>query len=155
MFRLTLNESICVNLLPWFRVGFDLVKISELASSIHHFGDVFKRKLFTKSELNYAHSGTGLCEERLATRFAAKEAVIKALQLSEAGIGWREIEVLKLPDGNCEVALHGLVAKLAKSMGVAEISLSLSHDGDYAGAVVALRCSHTKVINSPYNRHPL
>lgn len=136
-------------------MGFDLVKISDLANSIHHFGDVFKRKLFTKNELNYAHSGTGLCEERLATRFAAKEAVIKALKLSEAGIGWREIEVLKLPDGNCEVALHGRVAELAKSMGVAEISLSLSHDGDYAGAVVALRCSQPEVNNSLYDRHSL
>lgn len=136
-------------------MGFDLVKISELANSIHHFGDVFKRKLFTKGELNYAHSGIGLCEERLATRFAAKEAVIKALQFSEAGIGWREIEVLRLQDGNCEVALHGRVAKLAKSMGVSKISLSLSHEGDYAGAVVALQCSYPEVNNSPYNRRSL
>jgi holo-[acyl-carrier protein] synthase len=76
----------------------------------------------------------------LAARFAAKEAVIKALALSEAGISWRDIEVVKLPDGHCELQLHGRVAARAHQAGCRQWQLSLSHEGDYAGAVVmALR----------------
>jgi holo-[acyl-carrier protein] synthase len=64
--------------------------------------------------------------------------VIKALGLSEAGVNWRDIEVVKLADGGCSIALHGRVAQLARAMGVSALSLSMSHEGDYAGAVVAV-----------------
>ena len=120
------------------RIGFDLVQISQIENSINQFGDCFKQRLFTESELHYAHRGVGLCAERLAVRFAAKEATIKALRLSNAGISWRDIEVCKLDDGDCELTLHGDVLKLARAMGVAKILLSLSHDGDYAGAMVTV-----------------
>ena len=120
------------------RVGFDLVQISRVIDSISCFGDGFKNRLFTLNELNYAHQGKGLCPQRLAARFAAKEATIKALRWSEVGIGWKEIEVRKLPDGDCELALHGRAAELAKGMGMTSMTLSLSHDGDYAGALVAV-----------------
>lgn len=121
-----------------FRVGFDLVQISRIADSIWCFGDGFKNRLFTADELAYADQGEGLAPQRLAARFAAKEAAIKALRWSNAGIGWKDIEVRKLPDGDCELALHGRAAELAKGMGMTSMSLSLSHDGDYAGAVVAV-----------------
>ena len=125
-------------------MGFDLVQISRILDSIGHFGDRFKSRLFTCDELAYAHGdaggevGVNLCAERLAARFAAKEATIKALNLGQDGIGWKNIEVRKLRGGACELALHGPVADIAKSMGLACVSLSLSHDGDYAGAVVAM-----------------
>ena len=118
------------------RIGFDLVRISEIANSIDKFGNRFTHRLFTPRELAYANSGADLSAERLAARFAAKEATIKALKLSNAGIGWREIEVLKFEDGDCEVVLHGHSLDLACAMGVKKILLSLSHDGDYAGAMV-------------------
>ena len=121
------------------RLGYDLVQISRIEESINHFGDSFKQRFFTTGELNYAHLGEGLCAQRLAARFAAKEAVIKALKLSEAGVGWREIEVCKLHDGDCEIALHGRVAQLARAMGVAHVQVSMSHDGDYAGAMVSVQ----------------
>jgi holo-[acyl-carrier protein] synthase len=120
------------------RLGYDLVQISRIEESINHFGDSFKQRFFTVGELDYAHLGAGLCAQRLAARFAAKEAVIKALKLSEAGIGWREIEVRKLHDGDCEIVLHGRVAQLARAMGVAQVLVSMSHDGDYAGAMVSV-----------------
>lgn len=125
---------------PGVRVGFDLVQISRIAESVYQFGDRFKQRLFTANELDYAHSGEGLCIERLAARFAAKEATIKALALGEQGIGWREIEVCKLHDGSCQIALHGQTAALASHMGITEMALSLSHDGDYAGAIVTVLC---------------
>lgn len=118
------------------RLGFDLVQVSRVAESLERFGPAFEQRLFTRGELTYAHSGDGVCAERLAARFAAKEAVIKALQLGDAGIAWRDIEVQKREDGNCDLRLHGRVAALAAEMGVDRILLSLSHDGDYAGAIV-------------------
>jgi holo-[acyl-carrier protein] synthase len=123
------------------RLGLDLVQISRVADSIAHFGDRFKHRLFTREELAYAHGkegGNSPCAERLAARFAAKEATIKALNLGEDGVSWKNIEVRKLRGGACELALHGPVAEIARTMGLAGMSLSLSHDGDYAGAVVAM-----------------
>ena len=129
---------------PGIRVGFDLVQISRIAESLHQFGDRFTQRLFTANELDYAHRSEGLCTERLAARFAAKEATIKALALGEQGIGWRELEVCKSDDGSCQIALHGRAAMLASQMGITQMALSLSHDGDYAGAIVTVLC-HTPV----------
>jgi holo-[acyl-carrier protein] synthase len=118
------------------RLGFDLAHISSIAESIRTFGRRFTDRCFTSHELDYALSGSGLCAERLAARFAAKEAVIKALSLSEEGIGLRDIEVVKLDDGGCRIVLHGPAKAAADRMGVKGILVSLSHDGDCAGAVV-------------------
>jgi holo-[acyl-carrier protein] synthase len=118
------------------RLGFDLARVSGIAESIRLFGRRFTDRFFTSHELDYALSGAGQCAERLAARFAAKEAVIKALNLSEAGVGWRDIEVAKQANGACTVVLHGEARRRAASLGVRDILLSLSHDGDCAGAVV-------------------
>lgn len=120
------------------RVGMDLVQISRIKDSIDQFGNRFIDRLFTEEEFDYANSGDGLLSERLAARFAAKEAAIKALRLSDAGVGWRDIEVRKLHSGECTLALHGRVAELVRNMEIEQIALSLSHDGDYAGAVVTV-----------------
>jgi holo-[acyl-carrier protein] synthase len=127
------------------RLGFDLARVSGIAESVRVFGRRFTDRLFTARELDYALSGTGQCAERLAARFAAKEAVIKALNLSEAGIAWRDIEVVKQGDGSCTVVLHGKARRIAQAMGVHGMLLSLSHDGDCAGAVV-------QVLLHPKNR---
>jgi holo-[acyl-carrier protein] synthase len=120
------------------RLGFDLVQVSQVAASMESFGALYEERLFTPLELEYAGCGESERAERLAARFAAKEAVIKALRLSNEGIGWREIEVIKLADGDCDVLLHGRTAELARQMGVERVLLSLSHDGDYAGAFVCV-----------------
>ncbi|MEJ6022202.1 holo-ACP synthase [Ramlibacter sp. PS4R-6] len=118
------------------RLGFDLARTSGIAESIRLFGRRFTDRLFTARELDYALAGNGVCAERLAARFAAKEAVIKALQLSEAGVAFTDIEVVKRADGACTIALHGEARRIADRMGVQRILVSLSHDGDCAGAVV-------------------
>lgn len=117
-------------------LGFDLAQVSAIDESLRVFGRRFAQRLFTPHELEYADSGHGVRAQRLAARFAAKEAVIKALGLSEAGVNWRDIEVVKLGGGDCAISLHGRVAELAAAMGAGVLSLSLSHEGDYAGAVV-------------------
>ncbi len=126
------------------RLGFDLARVSGIAESIRLFGRRFTDRLFTDREIDYALSGTGQCAERLAARFAAKEAVIKALGLSEAGVGWRDIEVVKQADGGCKVALHGAARRRADELRVRQVLLSLSHDGDCAGAVVQVLLDEEK-----------
>ena len=132
------------------RIGFDLARISGIAESIRMFGRRFTDRCFTSHELDYALSGAGLCAERLAARFAAKEAVIKALSLSEAGVGLRDIEVVKLDDGGCTIVLHGEAKRVAERMGVARILVSLSHDGDCAGAVVHVLLEKPKATTTPH-----
>jgi len=118
------------------RMGMDVVDIRRVSESMNRFGDRFVQRLFSEREISYALNGEGQAAQRLAARFAAKEAAIKAFNLGEAGINWRDIEVEKLSDGACRLALHGRAASQAELLGVCEIALSLSHDGDYAAAVV-------------------
>ena len=120
------------------RVGIDLVDVSRIAASIDAFGDRFLRRVFTDGELAYAQASPALTAERLAARFAAKEATIKALSLGNAGVDWREIEVLRQEDGSCSMALHGKAAVALASRGGNRMLVCLSHDGDYAAAVVAV-----------------
>lgn len=130
------------------RVGLDIVQISGIVQSLEQFGAAFERKLFTPDEIAYAHAGSGVAAQRLAARFAAKEAVIKALQLSEAGVDWRDMEVRRSPDGDCHLALHGRAREAARAADVEHIALSLSHDGDYAGAVVTVSYSQASTSDN-------
>ena len=108
-------------------VGIDLIRVSRIAESLEAFGERFLARVFTTSELAYARG----YPERLAARFAAKEAVKKALELD--GIAWTDIEVVKHPSGACSVQLHG---PAATAIGARSLALSLSHEGDFATAVV-------------------
>ncbi len=99
-------------------VGIDLVSVRRVEESLARFGDRFLRRVFTEGEIAYATSAPALAGERLAARFAAKEATIKALGLAEqgVGIGWRQIEIEREPSGKCRVVLHG-AARAAAARG--------------------------------------
>jgi len=116
--------------------GTDLVQVSRIAESLNNFGEKFMKRLFTEHEIAYAMSSEELSAARFAKRFAAKEATIKALNLSEVGLDWRQIEVRRDASGQCSLALHGVAREAAERARVHELSLSLSHDGDYATAMV-------------------
>lgn len=118
------------------RVGIDIVEISRIAESIAKFGDKFTQRLFTPLELTDATAVPSMRDQRLAARFAAKEAALKAFDLCEAGIDWRDIEVCEQPDGTCHLLLHGKAAECANAHDD-NIALSLSHDGGHAMAVIA------------------
>jgi holo-[acyl-carrier protein] synthase len=118
------------------RVGVDLVQVSRIAESISHFGDRFLERVYTEGELAYGRAVPALAAERLAARFAAKEATIKALDLADRGVGFRQIEVRRDPSGSCRIQLSGEAARVATEAGVEDIALSLSHEGDYATATV-------------------
>jgi len=124
------------------RVGIDITSVPAIAESLERFGERFLRRLFTADEIEYATEASDLAPERLAARFAAKEAAIKAFDLGNRGVDWREIEVRKLPGGACCLQLHGKAAALAYRGDTDEIALSLSHDGDYAAAVVTALLEH-------------
>jgi holo-[acyl-carrier protein] synthase len=118
------------------RVGIDLVRVSRIAESLELFGAQFLRRVFTETEIAYATSTPALTAERLAARFAAKEATVKALGFADDGVGWREIEIERQPSGACDLVLHGAALEVARQRGVEDLSVSLSHEGDYATAVV-------------------
>ncbi|TFZ01166.1 holo-ACP synthase [Ramlibacter rhizophilus] len=119
------------------RLGLDLVHIPRIQESLERHGAAFERKLFSAAEIAYANASPAHRAARFAARFAAKEAVIKAVGLAEHGVSWREIEVVRDENGHCRLRLEGRTLALARERGTSELLLSLTHDGDYAAAVVA------------------
>jgi holo-[acyl-carrier protein] synthase len=112
-------------------LGIDIIKVDRIRASIERFGERFSRRVLTPSEQRYVR----LRPETFAGRWAAKEAVSKVLGLGVRGIGWRDIEVERLPTGQPAVRLHGRAARRAEQMGMARIALSISHEADYAVAI--------------------
>ena len=90
------------------------------------------RRIYTEEELRICRNRT----PALAVRFAAKEAVMKALGTGTKGVAWREIEVLSNSDGKPLVCLHGRALKKAEELGLGEFAISLSHSREYAIASV-------------------
>lgn len=119
-------------------LGTDIVSTERLDRMVEAYGDRFLNRVFTRREVETAELRATLCE-RLGTRFAAKEACMKAL-----GTGWRggvqftDIEVRKHPSGMPELVLTGAAKERADELGVERISVSLSHESQMAMAVVIL-----------------
>jgi holo-[acyl-carrier protein] synthase len=122
-----------------FRVGIDLVRISRIEDSLQRFGERFLKRVFHPDEISYAKAAPFLSAQRLAARFAAKEAALKALRLAHRGVSWRDIEVRRAYDGDCALILHGGALLAAHEAGIEFESVSLTHEGDYASAVVLAR----------------
>ena len=115
-----------------FTVGVDIMEIDRIEEAVARFGDRFLQRIYTPDELAYCRGRV----ERLASRFAAKEAVMKAMGTGIRGVGWREVEVVR-PRGQAPtIRLHGRAAQTARRVGVTEFALSLSHSRDYAIASV-------------------
>ena len=117
--------------------GVDLVDIPRIERVLRRYGEKFLARVYTPEEVRYSHGRPA----ELAARFAAKEAVAKALGvgvrvLSPVGIGWREVETLNEAGGKPYVILHGRARALAQAQGLTEWAISLSHDGGIAIAFV-------------------
>ena len=112
-------------------VGLDLVAVSRFAAVLARRPRLADR-LFTVTELIEAGGRT----ERLAARFAAKEAVLKALGVGLGAGRWHDLEVRRTPSGAPLLTVAGRFAVLAAEAGFTHFDVSLSHDGDVAGAVV-------------------
>ncbi len=112
-------------------LGIDIVKVERIRATLDRFGARFVRRVLTDREQRYVRSRP----ETMAGRWAAKEAVSKVLGLGVRGIGWRDIEVERLPTGQPAVRLHGRAAARAEQLGMGRIALSISHESDYAVAI--------------------
>lgn len=125
-------------------VGLDVVDLVRFRRTLDNLGDRFIHRIFTEGEAEYAARSPRRHAERLAARFAAKEAYGKAtgLGMSEK-TRWREIEVEVDARGRPKLRLHGETRRAADGFGVERIHLSLSHDGDVAAAVVVLEREET------------
>lgn len=114
-------------------VGVDIVEIERIRALLERYGERFARRVFTEAERNY-------CESRrngascYAARFAAKEAVLKALGTGLAGCRWTDVEVLRNATGRPAAALHGGASILAGQQEVGRVLISLSHDRAHAMA---------------------
>jgi holo-[acyl-carrier protein] synthase len=116
-------------------VGVDIVPISRIAAMIERWGDRFAGRVLTEAERVYC-MGRASPAQHVAARFAAKEAVLKALGVPE-GASWHDMAV-DLEGGSPALRLAGVVGAAAARLGVARSHVSLSHAGDYAVAVVVV-----------------
>lgn len=117
-------------------LGIDLQSVDEVEESITRFGKRYTTRLFTEHELDCCRGDTRTTAHGLAGRFAAKEAVMKALGAGDEVLTWRSIEVRRGPGGGPSISLSGAAEQLARRQGVRDFSVSLSHDRGYAVAAV-------------------
>ena len=112
--------------------GVDLIEVERIANAMARHGDRFLRRIFTRKELALVGGNAA----SLAARFAAKEAVAKALGCGIGDVAWVEIEVLRGPNNQPELYLHGNALKFSEALGLHTWAVSLSHSMDFAIAMV-------------------
>lgn len=114
------------------KTGVDLIEIERIQQVIARHPERFLERIYTLRE----RAEVGANTASLAARFAAKEAVAKALGTGIGPVGWHEIEVLRGPSQQPVLHLHGQAEQLARQQGLNRWSLSLSHTRKYAVAMV-------------------
>jgi holo-[acyl-carrier protein] synthase len=112
--------------------GIDVIEIERIKSARERWGNRFLNRIYTPKELVYCLAKN----ERLAGRFAAKEAVSKALGVGIRALRWKDIEVLRGEGGKPHVFLHGKAAKIANTQGIAGLDVSITHSRSEAIAFV-------------------
>jgi holo-[acyl-carrier protein] synthase len=118
------------------RVGTDLVSVDAVRDSLRTHAERYLERIYTAQELADCTRDGTVDAERLAARFAAKEATIKVLRPGDEPVPWRTIEVVRNPGGWVDVSLTDQAAALAAQTGLSGLALSVSHEGAYASAVV-------------------
>jgi holo-[acyl-carrier protein] synthase len=112
----------------------DVVEIPRVERAIARWGQAFLGRVFTHAELSLVGSAPAVAQ-RLAGRFAAKEAVMKALGTGWRGVSWREIEIASDTLGNPVVRLSGRAAAVAARQGIGAWAVSISHTKALATAM--------------------
>ena len=119
-------------------VGTDIVAVGRIAALMRDRGAVFLERWFTAGEIDYC-ARKAVPSRHFAARFAAKEAVAKALPLAWDGpLPWRSIEIVSGPRGVPSVRLFGALLDVAAQAGIGDIRVSLSHCDDYAMAIAVV-----------------
>jgi holo-[acyl-carrier protein] synthase len=117
-------------------LGVDLAEVNRLRAAIERRGEAFLHRVYTEREIAYCERHRNRFE-RYAGRFAAKEATMKALGTGWShGVRWVDIEVARLATGKPTLALHGATLGIAEHLGVKNITVSITHSGDWAFAQV-------------------
>jgi len=114
--------------------GVDILELDRLKRVLDSWGQNFLDRIYTPKEQDY-------CKGRipqLAARFAAKEAVMKALGTGIRGVGWKDIEVTRERGKAPQISLHDRALARANKIGVHQVAISLSHSRDYALASVVM-----------------
>lgn len=119
------------------RVGIDLLSVGDVREAIATHDRRYLDRVYTPDEQRDCAGDP----ERLAARFAAKEAAIKALRPASEAVPWSDIEVRRDPAGWTDLVLHRAAARLAARDGVTSLAVSLTHDRDRASAVVVIELS--------------
>jgi holo-[acyl-carrier protein] synthase len=119
-------------------IGIDLVNITRIERVLQNWGDRFKKRVFSQREIDNAQCYKR-SSERFAANFAVKEAFFKAIGKGFKGnVRMVDIEVLRDEYGKPYVSLHGRANQIAEMTEINSVHVSISHDGDYATAVVIL-----------------
>ena len=120
-------------------LGIDVVEIERIRDSLGRFGDTFVRRILTdgeEQEMKRLKRGRAAF---LASRWAAKEAAVKALGTGfSGGIGFHDLEIDTQPSGEPRLLLHGKAAEQAEKRGTRNMMVSISHERSVAVAVVAM-----------------
>lgn len=114
-------------------VGTDIIEIDRVKGAVERSGSRFLERVFTFGERLFCDARRD-CFACYAARFAAKEAVLKALGSGLSGCRWVDVEVSRINGGRPEILLHGAAAEMAKERGIATVLISLSHDRERAVA---------------------
>jgi len=119
-------------------IGMDIVETKRIAESIERFGDRFLGRVFLEGEIAYSKT-MKFPHLHLAARFAAKEAISKAFGTGIGHeMGWKDLEIVREPNGAPRIQLHGRAESFAKELGVTEVHVSLSHTAEYGAANVVI-----------------
>ena len=121
-------------------IGIDIIEVERIRDASRRWGARFERRVYTQQELTYC-GNTPSRYWRLAARFAAKEATLKALGTGlTTGMRWQDVEIRANTIGKPELVLHGEVQRYAQEHNIRASFVSMSHTNDYAVAQVTL-CS--------------
>lgn len=122
-------------------IGIDIVDVGRVEALLSRYGDRFTQRVFTEAEAAYARRSVKPAE-RLAGRFAVKEAVLKAFGTGKSqGIRWRDVETVRGAMGRPKVILYGNAANTMNRMKGESIFVTITHDGGKAVAFVIIEAA--------------
>lgn len=115
-------------------IGTDIIECLRIAQMIERHGELFITRVYTPHEIQYCQSRK-LATQHFAGRWAAKEAILKALGTGwRRGISWRDVEVRNEPGGRPTVALRGGARDVVEQLGITQMLISISHCRSHATA---------------------
>lgn len=122
--------------------GTDIISVARIKNSITELGETFIKRIYTDEEINYCESKRMCKFQSYAARFAAKEAMYKAISPENADyVSWHDLEVVKKKNGKPVAKLTGRLKEEAEKKGISDedIDISLSHDDSFAIATVVIK----------------